>query len=207
MTTTAPRPANPVDHSPLEDAFAFFTGTMINAFALTLLSSVGLITGQIAGLSILTSYVTGWPFGAVFFVLNLPFYWFGYRRLGTRFMVKTLICVALVSALISWMPTQVHFANVTPWVAAVLFGLLAGTSLLVVFRHGASLGGIGILALYIQDKSGIKAGHVQLGFDALLFTVALFILPLDKVGYSLLGAVVLNQVIAFNHRRDRYIAM
>jgi len=26
------------------------------------------------------------------------------------------------------------------------------------------------------------------------------------VGYSLLGALVLNLIITFNHRRDRYIA-
>lgn len=198
---------NSVDHSRFEDAMAFLTGTTINALALTLLSSLGLVTGQVAGLAVLISYTSGWSFGWVFFLVNLPFYWFGYKRLGKKFMIKTLICVALVSFLIDWLPTQVSFADLTPWVGATLFGLLAGTGLLIVFRHGASLGGIGILALYIQDATGFKAGWVQYIFDAVLFTAALFILPLDKVGYSLLGAVVVNLVITFNHRRDRYVAM
>ena len=32
-------------------------------------------------------------------------------------------------------------------------------------------------------------------------------MPLPLVVYSLVGAVVVNLVIAINHRRDRYIAM
>ena len=36
--------------------------------------------------------------------------------------------------------------------------------------------------------------------------IAVFIFPASVVAYSLLGAVVLNGVIAFNHRRDRYVA-
>ena len=38
-----------------------------------------------------------------------------------------------------------------------------------------------------------------------LFAVALWILPIDRVLWSLLGAVIVNLVIAFNHRRDWYI--
>ncbi|NBT52573.1 MAG: YitT family protein, partial [Marivivens sp.] len=37
------------------------------------------------------------------------------------------------------------------------------------------------------------------------FATAAALLPLRVVGFSLLGALVLNGVIAFNHRRDRYI--
>jgi uncharacterized membrane-anchored protein YitT (DUF2179 family) len=44
-----------------------------------------------------------------------------------------------------------------------------------------------------------------MGFDAVLFAVALMLLPLDRVLWSALGAAVLNLVIAINHRRDRYI--
>ncbi|MDX5356547.1 MAG: YitT family protein, partial [Rhodobacterales bacterium] len=50
------------------------------------------------------------------------------------------------------------------------------------------------------------AGWVQLGFDAVLFAAALLILPVSAVAYSFIGALVVNLVIAINHRRDRYIA-
>ena len=77
--------------------------------------------------------------------------------------------------------------------------------LLALFRHRASLGGIGAVALDVQDRTGIKAGWVQMGFDAALFALAFLVLPWDRVLWSALGAAVLNLVIAINHRRDRYI--
>ena len=69
------------------------------AFGVVILSHLGLITGQTAGLALLISYATGWGFGPVFFALNIPFYWLGYRRMGAAFVAKTFIAVALVSAL------------------------------------------------------------------------------------------------------------
>jgi hypothetical protein len=81
------------------------------------------------------------------------------------------------------------------------------TGLLALFRHGASLGGIGIVALYLQDKTGFRAGWTQLIFDVCLFAAALTVRDAKTVAISALGAVVINLVIAVNHRRDRYIAM
>ena len=83
---------------------------------------------------------------------------------------------------------------------------LTGAGLLALFRHGGSLGGIGVAALFAQERFGVQAGYVQLGFDALLFAVAFAIFPFWIVVWSLLGAVIVNLVIAINHRRDRYVA-
>ena len=101
---------------------------------------------------------------------------------------------------------QVSFATLNPWLGAVLFGFLSGSALLALFRHGASLGGVGILALMLQDRLGWRAGWVQLGFDAVLFALAFLVVPPKTVAISFAGALVVNLVIAVNHRRDRYIA-
>jgi uncharacterized membrane-anchored protein YitT (DUF2179 family) len=165
-----------------------------------------MVTGQTAGLAVLISYATGIPFGAVFFAVNIPFYWFGYRRMGLSFTIKTFLAVAALSALTVLMPRWVDFTTLTPAFGAILFGFVSGAALLAIFRHGASLGGIGILALYLQDRTGFRAGHTQLLFDAVLFLLALTFLPFPTVAWSFLGAAVVNLTIAINHRRDRYIA-
>lgn len=198
--------SNPTKHSKFEDAQAFVYGTAMCALALMMLKTLGLITGQTAGLALLISYLIEAPFGIVFFVLNLPFYWFGYKRMGLTFVIKTLICVALISVFTEIFPRFISFETLNPVFGAIMIGFMTASGLMAIIRHGGSLGGVGIMALYIQDASGFKAGYVQLAFDAVLFTVAAFILPLDLVGYSLLGAVVTNVVLAINHRRDRYIA-
>lgn len=197
---------SPTKHTLFEDAQAFVYGTAMCAFALMMLKTLGLITGQTAGLALLISYIMDTPFGTVFFVVNLPFYWFGYKRMGLKFMLKTLTCVALISVFTEIFPLFVSFDTLNPAFGAIMVGFMTASGLMAIIRHGGSLGGIGILALYIQDAFGFKAGYAQLAFDAVLFAVAAFILPLPLVGYSLLGAVVANLVIAINHRRDRYIA-
>ena len=195
-----------LDHSLIEDAMAFSLGTGLCALGLLMLTHLGLITGQTAGLAVLISYLTGWSFGAVFFVVNLPFYALAWLRMGPRFTVKSFVAVALLSALTEILPHQVVFAHLSPLAGALLLGGCTGLGLIVLFRHGASLGGIGVLGLYLQDKTGFRAGWTQLIFDAALFGIAFLLLPADRVAWSLLGALVINVIIAVNHRKDRYIA-
>lgn len=126
--------------------------------------------------------------------------------MGLKFVVKTFIAVALVSGLSVVLPDLVHFGSVNPYVGAILFGCISGTALIALFQHGASLGGIGILALYLQDTIGLRAGIFQLMFDVVVFTLALFVRDWQTVAISALGALVVNLVITMNHRRDRYIA-
>lgn len=197
---------DPTSHSLIEDAQGLAFGSTMAAFGIVILTHLGMITGQTAGLAVLIAYATGIPFGPVFFVLNIPFYWFGYRRMGLSFTIKTFVAVAALSILSALMPRWVDFSTLNPAFGAILFGFVSGAALLAIFRHGASLGGIGILALYLQDRTGFRAGHTQLLFDAALFTLALAVLPWQTVGWSFLGAAVVNLVIAINHRRDRYIA-
>lgn len=196
----------PDRHSLTEDAQGLIYGATMAAFGITILTHLGLVTGQTAGLAVLIAYATGWGFGPVFFAVNLPFYILGYLRMGPRFTVKTFLAVALLSALSVWLPGQISFAALNPLVGAVLFGFLSGSALLALFRHGASLGGIGIVALLLQDRLGWRAGWVQLAFDAVLFAASFLLVPAKTVAISFLGAVVVNLVIAVNHRRDRYIA-
>lgn len=197
---------DPKTHSLIEDAQGLAFGATMAAFSIVILTHLGMITGQTAGLAVLISYASGIPFGPVFFAINIPFYWFGYRRMGLPFTIKTFLAVAALSVLSALMPGWVDFSTLNPAFGAILFGFVSGAALLAIFRHGASLGGIGILALYLQDKTGFRAGHTQLLFDALLFAVALTLLPWPIVAWSFLGAAVVNLVIAINHRRDRYIA-
>ena len=197
----------PADHhSPLEDGLALVIGTLLVALSVFFLRDEALITGQIAGLSLVLSYWGGWGFGLVFFLLNLPFYIFAVLRMGWIFTFKTFAAVALLSLETELLQGVLTITPGHPALAALFAGITAGTGLLVLFRHGATLGGVGIMALYIQDRLGLRAGIVQLGFDALVFALAFALFPLVTVLWSLAGAVLINVVITLNHRRDRYIA-
>lgn len=175
------------------------------AFGAFLLGSAGLITGQLAGLALLISNATGYGFGPVYLLLSLPFYGFGYRRMGAGFLYRTVAAVLLMVAASMALPRLIGFDLLHPAAAAILAGFVSGAALLALFRHRTSLGGIGAVALDLQDRLGVRAGWVQMGFDVVLFAAAFALMPWERVVWSAMGAAVLNLVIAINHRRDRYI--
>ncbi len=198
-------PATP-RHSAFEDFQGLVFGAALCAFGVFILTSAGLVTGQTAGLAVLVAYHHGYEFGPVFFVINLPFYALALARIGMGFTLRTFVAVALLSGFSLLIPLVVSFDRLDPLAAAVLFGVVTGPGLLALFRHRSSLGGVGILAYWAQERLGVQAGWVQLAFDAALFAAALMVIDPLLVGYSLVGAVIVNLIIAINHRRDRYVA-
>ncbi|MEM7596649.1 MAG: YitT family protein [Pseudomonadota bacterium] len=198
--------AKTVDHTPLEDIQGLTVGCFLTSVGLTFLTHLGFLTGQTAGLALLIAYPNGWSFGLVFFLINIPFYALAYMRLGLEFTLKSVACVTAVSVMSEILPQVIMFDRLDPLIGTLVFGVSVGLGLLACFRHKGSLGGVGVIGLLVQDQTGFKAGYVQLLVDAAIFAMALFMFPSSVVAYSLLGAVVLNGVIAFNHRRDRYIA-
>lgn len=193
-------------HSKAEDALALLSGTALIALAVALLQHAQLLSGGMAGLAFLLHYATGWGFGPVFFVLNLPFYLLAWRRTDRAFLVKTMLAVALVSFLTELTPHLIGFEAVQPLYAALMGGILLGVGFLILFRHRASLGGVGILAFYLQESRGWRAGHVQMAVDGLILLLALLSSPLLQVALSVAGVVVLNLTLLINHRAGRYIS-
>ncbi|MFN4099199.1 MAG: YitT family protein [Pararhodobacter sp.] len=192
-------------YSRFEDFQGLVVASVQAALGLHLLRAAGLVTGGTAGLALILAHVTGWNFSLTFFVLNIPFFGLAYWLRGATFCAKSFGSVALVSLMAEALKPLVPLDGIHPAAAAVLFGVSAGVGLLGLFRHSGSLGGVSIVALILQDRFGIRAGVTQLVHDVALFTLAAAILPLDRVGWSLLGAAILNAVIAFNHRRDWYV--
>lgn len=197
-------------HSLFEDILAILTGTLFVSLGVAMFNQAGLITGGTAGLSFLIHYSTGWSFGLVFFLINLPFYWLAWQRMGWRFTLKTFCSVALVSVMSSLHPKLLQLTaltSLTPFYVAVIGGLLMGVGFIVLFRHQASLGGINILVLYLQDKHGFRAGKLQMGMDIFIVMSSLFVVSPMTLAASILGAIMLNLAIALNHKPGRYMAV
>ena len=199
----APQPT--LRHSLLEDVFGLLTGTFVASLGIYLLKAAHAVTGGTAGLSLLLSYGTGWSFGLLFFLINLPFFALALRTKGLDFSVRTLVSIALVSGFASLHPLMLPLPELNPVYATVVGNLLAGVGMLMVFRHRSSLGGLNTLALIVQDRTGWRAGYVQLVFDVAIIALALLVVPPANVLLSAAGAVVLNIVLALNHRPGRYL--
>lgn len=200
----APLPPRAAPHTLTEDLQALVTGCLFVALSILMLRESRLLTGGTTGLSFLLHYLSGWRLGLVLFLVNLPFYVFGLAALGKRFTFKTFCAVGTLSLFTELVPSLVRFERLDPVFAAVMGGLLAGIGILILMRHGASLGGSGVLAIYLQKTRGWRAGSVQMSLDVIILSLGLLVVSPGQVGLSILSAAALNLVIGINHRPDRY---
>ncbi|HET6395531.1 MAG TPA: YitT family protein [Pseudoxanthomonas sp.] len=194
-------------HSPAEDVQGMVLATLVASLGLAVFAQGGIMIGGMAGVAFLLHYGLGWNFGLVFVLANLPFYWIAVRRMGWEFTLKTFLAVGACGLLTDLLPRWAGYAYMDTLYSALVGGALCGLGILFFIRHRASLGGVGILAVYLQRERGWSAGKVQLAFDAVLMCAAFLVLAPSKVLYSALGSLVLSLVLMFNHRPNRYMGV
>jgi uncharacterized membrane-anchored protein YitT (DUF2179 family) len=193
-----------IRHRPYEDAIALVLGTLFVALGIAFYAKATLLTGSTVGVALLLSYATGLGFSPLFLLVNLPFFVLAAVRLGWAFTFKTLAAVILVSVFSRLMPLWLEFGHLNAVYAAIIGGGLFGIGLLILFRHGMSLGGVSILAFYLQDRHGLRAGYFQLGVDMLVMLAATSVLTAPQVALSVAGVTVLCLIVGMNHRPGRY---
>lgn len=191
-------------HSIVEDLFALMTASLLVSMGIHLFRLCGFLTGGTAGLALILEAVLPFSFGLLFFAVNLPFYYLAWTRMGRRFTVNTFVSVSIVSVLSESMDRVITVDYVHPLFAAVAGGLMIGMGILIMFRHVSSLGGLGVLAKFMQDRFNVSAGKFQMAFDVSIVCVGFFLVSIPLLLWSVLGAIALNLVVAINHKPGRY---
>ena len=191
-------------HTFIEDAQAIIIATLLASLGVTLFETTGLLIGGTAGLSFLGQYATHFSFSEIFFIINLPFYILSYKQLGWKFTLKTFAAVLLLSIFVELTPSFITISFLEPIYSAVIGGLLIGFGLLMLFRHGASLGGLMILAQYLSQKYNVSIGKFQMSVDFVVLLLAVFIVDWPAILLSIIGATACNLILVINHKPGRY---
>lgn len=200
----APLPAVP--HSLLEDAYAIVTGCLFIMLGMVWLKAAGLVTGGIAGLALLVSYVAPLPAGVLFTLLNLPFLLVAERVMGRTAMVKAMIANLIISGLALIAPLAFRLEDVNGLFAALFGGTVIGAGILLLARHQVGVGGLGIMAIALERRRGWHAGRTQLACDALMLLAAIPVLnpSAGRFAVSLLSAAAVAGVLIMFHKPGRY---
>ena len=197
---------SPIRHSLLEDAYAYLTGCTFVVLGLVWLKSAGLVTGGIAGMALLFSYIVPLPPGVLFTLLNIPFFVLADRALGRTAIFKAIAANLLISGLALIAPLAFRLEGVNSLFAALFGGTVIGAGILILARHHVGVGGIGMLAIALQKSRGWNAGRTQLAADVLIVSSALPILAmsLNQFATSILSAVAVASVLIVFHKPGRY---
>ncbi|UVA80140.1 YitT family protein [Pandoraea commovens] len=193
-----------VPHSVLEDIYAMVIGMAFVVVGLVLLKAAGLVTGGVAGIALLASYVFPLPVGTIFTLVNIPFFLFAYFTMGARFALKSTVASFGITFALAAMPQTFDIAFVNPLFAAFVGGTLCGMGILALARHGAGVGGTGIVTLWLQRKRGINAGITQVCIDTTILIASLATIPAGRVAWSAISAIAMSAMVVAWHKPGRY---
>lgn len=181
----------------LKDGVVIILGIFAAAMGLKgFLLSSHFIDGGVTGISILIADITAIPLYLLIFVINVPFLWLGYRKLGRKFALKSTMAIAGLSVCLA----LVEFPDVThdKLLTAVFGGVFLGTGVGLSIRGGAVLDGTEIAALLVSKKAQVvKVSDVILLLNVLIFGAAAFLLGIESALYSILTYLSASKMIDF----------
>jgi uncharacterized membrane-anchored protein YitT (DUF2179 family) len=154
------------------------------------------IDGGVTGISILVADATGLPLSVLIFIINVPFLFLGYRKLGVTFALKGAAAIGGLSLVLAFM----HFPDVTPdkLLTAVFGGVFIGAGIGMAIRGGAVLDGTEIAALLVSKKTQVvRVSDVILILNVVIFGAAIIQLGVEKALYSILTYLAASKMIDF----------
>ncbi|WP_028775571.1 YitT family protein [Shimazuella kribbensis] len=168
------------------------------------------IDGGVVGISIMLSYLTDISLGLYLFILNLPFFIFGYKQIGKTFALSTLLGVGVMAIGTVLFAHQKPFTN-DPLLAAIFGGIILGIGVGLVLRYGGSLDGTEILAIWITKRIPFSIGQIVMFFNLFILGSAGFVFgSWDRAMYSLIAYFIAFKTIditieGFNETKSVWI--
>lgn len=167
-------------------------GTLIYAVGLGFfLEPNRLSAGGIAGIALLLSQVLPIGTGILILILNIPILLLGMWKFGARFLGLTIGALLISSPLIDLFASWGALTD-QPLLAGLAGGALMGTGMGLLYRAGASSGGMDILTKLVHLRFPyLKTGAIYLVLDAIVVTVTGFVFRnIDLALYAGLGILV-----------------
>lgn len=139
-----------------------------------------IVSGGVTGISTIFFYLTGFPAGTTYFIINIGLLLIAMRVLGWRYLVRTIIVTLLISSVINVMQVQLteimadgtsrlmHILGEQKFMACVIGAFFEGLGLAVIFMAGGSTGGTDIIASSINKYWNISLGRLLLMCDIII---------------------------------------
>ncbi|SCY34976.1 Uncharacterized membrane-anchored protein YitT, contains DUF161 and DUF2179 domains [Nonlabens sp. Hel1_33_55] len=153
------------------------------------------IDGGATGISLLLAALTEVPLYVFLILVNLPFIILGYKMMGKRFAVMTLLAIIGLALCVALVP----FPNVTDddLLVAVFGGFFLGAGIGLSIRGGAVIDGTEILAIFLSRKFSVSIGDIIIVINIVIFSVAAYLLSIEIALYSMITYIVASKTLDF----------
>jgi len=144
-----------------------------------------MIDGGVTGLSMLLSHITPINLSIFLVLLNLPFFFLGYKQIGKSFAFSMLYGIVALSVATSFMHHVEPIVH-DELLAVVFGGLTLGVGVGLTLRNGGVLDGTETLAILIEKRLPFSVGEIIMFVNVIIFAIAAFVFGLENALFSML---------------------
>ena len=191
------------------EIFMFIIGAAIFSLGISIFIIPGNISvGGFTGISIILNHLFNFPVGITIIILNIPMFIICSKIFGVKFIIKTIIGVALTSVFIDLFSLGHPFPNISSELSALFGGVLQGVGLGLVYMNGFTTGGADLVLWLLKLKfPNLTSGFLLFVVDAVIVSIAAVVLrDIEAVLYSAIAIFsytkVVDTLLASNDRAN-----
>jgi len=132
----------------------------------------------------------------LYFIINLPLFYMGYKIMGKVFVIKSLIGVGIVSAALAIVPISTIPVIEDYLTAAIIGGIVCGAGTGLMLRGRVAGGGQDIVGMCMAKRyPNFSVGKISILINAFIYGVCFFLFDIEMVVYSLIYATVVSVTV------------
>lgn len=185
-------------------------GCLILAFSVSVfVLPFNILSGGVAGLAVALNFLIDVDPTIIINVSMLILFVIGTIFLGRKFALSTFITTILYPLMIILINSFEIVVDIDPFLASLYAGLMGGAGVGLVFKAGASTGGMDIPPLIINKYTGIKLSTLILVIDAITVFLGIISYGLAAVLIGFIAvwgtSFAIDKVLTFGAERAKAI--
>lgn len=192
--------------------FCILLGSTLIAINInTFVNAYNLFPGGFSGLTVLIQRICEEFFNfqisysLVYYTLNIVPVYIGFKMIGKKFTIFSIMSIFLVGFLVDLIPTNP--VTFDPLLIAVFGGIINGTGVGISLAGGGSSGGTDFIAMFLSKKFNRPTWNYVLGFNCCMLMVAGYLFGWDSALYSIIFQYVSTQVVNTLHRAYKKVTL
>lgn len=157
-----------------------------------------LAPGGVTGIAVILNRLCNIETGTLYLLLNIPIVLLGIWKFGWRFIVKTAYAIVLTSLFTNLLSGREPLTD-DPLLAALAGGVLIATGIGMVFKTGATTGGMDIIIKIIRQKYRyLKTGFLFQCVDITIVSISGFLFRnLNIALYALIAVLISGRALDY----------
>ena len=160
-----------------------------------LIMPYGLLSGGIAGISLILNYIMGFPVQWGIFLLNIPVFLVGFKELNRSFMLYSMVGILVLVFAIPVVKPYILVPEIDIFLASIFSGIVGGVGIGIALKFGLSFGGTDIIGMIMKKKLNISIGGFAFSVNLIILAISLLFFPIKIALYTVISMWVSSKVI------------